>query len=89
MSKTKTKKTNTNIYHFENYIQMQKLNCILNIFSTIINEPPRPKKSRHPIQSKRNGALEFAFRPVYSLCSHIERVRELMFKIHVQCSNQR
>ena len=31
------KTTNTNIYHFENYIQMQKLNCILNIFSTMIN----------------------------------------------------
>ena len=30
-------KTNTNIYHFENYIQMQKLNYILNIVSTTIN----------------------------------------------------
>ena len=30
--------------------------------------------------SKQNGALEFTVWPGYSLCSHTEKVRELMLK---------
>ena len=39
------------------------------------------------IQSKQNGALEIAVKPGYSQCSHIEKVRESMFKMLVQCLN--
>ena len=57
------KKTNDSIYHSENYIQIQKLNCILKIIFNYDELTPGLKKSRHFIRLKQNGALEFAVRP--------------------------
>ena len=41
-------KTTSSIYHFENYSEMQKLNCILKIrFNNDHLNPAGEKKSRH------------------------------------------
>ena len=39
-----SKATNSSIYHFENYIQIQKLNCVLKIRLNIDELTPGPKK---------------------------------------------
>ena len=57
------KKRNSSIYHFENYMQMQKPNCILKIFLNNDELTPWAEKikSLHStIWSKQNGRLEFA-----------------------------
>ena len=64
---------NSGIHHFENYIEMQKLNCILNICLNNDEVIPRAEKSRHSIRSKQNGPQEFAVRPGYSHCLHTQR----------------
>ena len=70
-------KTNSSIYHFKNYIQIQKLNCILKIrFSNDELGHGVKKKSKQSMRSKQNGALEFTVRSG----SHIEKIRELMFQ---------
>ena len=60
-----SKKANSSIYHFENYIQMQKLKCVLKIGFNNDELTPGPKKSRHSMRSKQNGALEFTVRQGY------------------------
>ena len=54
------KKTSSSNYHIENYIQMQKLNCILKILFSNEDTP-----YANSIRSKQNGALEFAVTPGY------------------------
>ena len=44
---------------------MQKLNFILKIVFNNDELTPGPKKSRHSIQSKQNGALKIAVRSGY------------------------
>ena len=56
MSKEKQKKQIVH-YHFENYIQMQKLNCILKIICNNEELTPGPKKSRQSIRLNKNGPL--------------------------------
>ena len=75
-----SKKTNSSIYDFENYTQIQKLNCVLKIRFNNDKLPPGPKRTRNSMRSKQNGALDFTVRPGYLLCSHTKKVRELMFK---------
>ena len=53
------KTTNSTIYHFENYIQIQKLNCLKIRFSDD-ELTPGLKTSRHSMRSKQNGVLEFS-----------------------------
>ena len=38
-----------------------------------MNSAPGPEKTRHFLQSKRNGALEFAVRPGFSIWVHTQR----------------
>ena len=64
-----SKKTKSSIYHFENYIQIQKLNFVL---KRLFNN------DQLTIEIKR--ALEFIVRSGYSLCSQSEKASELMFK---------
>ena len=75
-----SKNTNSNIYHFENYIQIQKLNCFL--IKRFNNDVliPRAEKSRHTMGSKQDEALELTVRPEYSLRSYTEKVRKLVLK---------
>ena len=49
-----SKERNKSIYHFENYIQMQKLNCILKILFNNDKLIPRAKtiKTLHTIETK-------------------------------------
>ena len=49
-----SKKRNSSIYHCENYIQIQKLNCILNILFNHDKLNPGPKKIKtlHTIETK-------------------------------------
>ena len=73
----------SSIYHFENYIQMQKLNLVLKIrfnHDKLASLPLWGKwiKTFYTIQIELG--LEFTVRPGYSLCSHTENVKELMFK---------
>ena len=48
------KKANSSIYHFENYIQIQKLNCILKIRFNNDKLIPRAEKIKtlHAIETK-------------------------------------
>ena len=50
-----SKKTNSSSYHFENYIQIQKLNFVLKIRFSISELAPRTEKSRQSIRSKKMG----------------------------------
>ena len=94
--KTKSKlvkKTNSSIYHLENYIQIRKLNCILKILFNYDTLPPPSPPSRtkkikmfHTIKTKWDIKNCFQAR-ILTLSSYIEKVRESMFKIPVQCSN--
>ena len=61
-----SKKAKSSIYHSENYIQMQKLNCVLKIRFNNDELTPRAEK----IKTLR--ALEFTLRPGYSLFTHRE-----------------
>ena len=65
-----SKKANSSIYHFENYIQMQKLKCVLKIGFNNDELTPRAEKIEilHAIETK--WALEFTVRSGHSLCSH-------------------
>ena len=63
MSKT----ANSSIHHFENYIQIQKLKCILKLAFKNDTLTTRAEKMRQSIPSKQNGALEFTVRPGYSV----------------------
>ena len=49
-----SKKTNSSIYHFENYIQIQKLNIALKIRFNISELAPRAEKIKtiHSIKTK-------------------------------------
>ena len=67
---------------------MQNLICILRILFNNDTLTPRDEKIRTQKTSKQNGPLEFSVRPGCSQCLHMENVRESLFKIHVQCSNQ-
>ena len=73
----------------KNYTQMQKLNCILKIFFSYEEITPREEKIKilHTSEAKWGVRICCQVR-ILTLCSHIEKVRESMFKIHVQCSNQ-
>ena len=71
MSKT----TNSSINNFDNYIQMQKLNCVLKMRFNNDNLTDPAEKSRHSMASKQNEVLEFTIRPGYSLSVFIEKVR--------------
>ena len=71
--KENEQKTNSNIYHFENYIQIQKLNYVLKI--RFNNDELNPQAEN----IKTHHAMGFTVRPGYSLCSHTEKVREMMF----------
>ena len=86
---SKRKKRNNSIYDFENYIQMQKLNCILKILFNNDELTPGAKKFKtsHTIETKWGIRICCQAR-ILTLCSHIEKVRESMFKMHVQCSSQ-
>ena len=75
-----SKKTNSSSYHFENYIQIQKLNFVLKIRFSISELAPRAEKIKTIHSIKKNGILEFTVRPRYSLCSHTEKVKESMLK---------
>ena len=68
---------------------MQKLNCILKILFNYDELTPRAEKIKtlHTIETKWGIRICCQAR-ILTLCSHIEKVRESMFKIHVQCSNQ-
>ena len=66
---------------------MQNASCILKILFNNDKLTPRAKKIKtfHTIETKwgiRNCCQD------RTLCSHIEKVRESMFKIHVECLNQ-
>ena len=45
---------------------------------------PWTKKIRQSMLSKQNGKLELTVRPGYLLCSHIEKVEDLMFKKYLK-----
>ena len=49
-----SKKANSSIYHFENYIQMQKLKCVLKIGFNNDELTPRAEKIKtlHAIETK-------------------------------------
>ena len=49
---------------------MQKINCILKILFNSDELTLQAKTSTHYIQSKHNGALEFALRLRYLHCVH-------------------
>ena len=69
---------------------MQKLNCILKILFNYYELTPQAKqiKTLHTIETK--WVLEFVVsgQDTHTVCSHIGKVRESMFKIHVHCSDQ-
>ena len=66
---------------------MQRLNCILKILFNYDELIPQAEKIKtfHTIETK--WGIRICCRAI-SMCSHIEKVRESMFKIHVQRSNQ-
>ena len=68
---------------------MQKLNFILKIPFNCDELSPRTKifKTLHTIEAKWGIRICCQAR-ILTLCSHKEKVRESMFEIHVQCSNQ-
>ena len=68
---------------------MQKLNCILKILFNYDELTPQVKKLKilHTIET--NWGIRICCQArILKLCPHIEKVRESMFKILVQCSNQ-
>ena len=67
---------------------MQKLNCILKIRLNNDELNPRAKKIKtfHTIETKWD-IRNYCKARILTLCSHIEKVRESMLKMHVQCSN--
>ena len=68
---------------------MQKLNCISKILFNNDKLTLRAEKIKtfHTIETKW-GIRTCCQARILTLCSHIEKVRESMFKIHFQCSNQ-
>ena len=68
---------------------MQKLNCILKILFNNDELTPRAEiiKALHTIKTKWGIRICCQVR-ILTVCSHIEKIRESMLKIHVQCSNQ-
>ena len=79
----------SSINHFENYIQMQKLNCIIKILFNNDELTTRAEKIKtlHTIETKWSISISSRAR-ILTLCSHKEKVRESIFKMRVQCSNQ-
>ena len=64
-----SKKANSSIYHFENYIQIQKLKCLLKLG---FNRAEKIK-TIHAIETK--WGIKIYCRPGYSLCSDREGKR--------------
>ena len=76
-------------YHFENYIQIQKLNYILKTFVNYNELTPRAEKIKALHTIETNWGIRICCQArVPTLFSHREKVRKSMFKLHVQCSNQ-
>ena len=72
---------NSGIHHFENYIEMQKLNCILNICLNNDEVIPRAEKIKtlHTIETKWATRICCQTR-IFKLPSHTEKIRKSMFK---------
>ena len=68
---------------------MQKLNCILEIPFNYAELPPLAEKIKtlHATETKWSIRICSQVR-ILTLCSYIEKVRESMLEVHVQCSNQ-
>ena len=68
---------------------MQRVNCFLKILFNYDELTPRAEKIKtlHTIETKWGIKICYQTR-TFTLCSHVEKIRESMFKIHVQCSNQ-
>ena len=66
-----------------------KLNCILKILlnNDELTSWAQKIKTFHTIETKW-GIRNCCQARILALCAHTERVRESIFKIHVQCSNQ-
>ena len=52
------------------------------------NKPPGQKNQDIPYDRNKMGRENVLLGQDTSLCLHIEKVRESMFEIHDQCSNQ-
>ena len=75
------KKVNSRIYQFENYIRMQKINCIFKIRFNNDELTPRAKniKTIHMIEIK--WGIRICFYPkIFTMCLYAEKGREGMFK---------
>ena len=73
-----SKKANRSIYHIENYIQMQKINCILKIWSWTNSMVQINQVSPYD-RNKMGIRICYQVR-IFILCSYTQKVRESMFK---------
>ena len=67
-----SKKTNSSSYHFENYIQIQKLNIALKIRFNISELAPRTEKSRQSIRSKKWDIRIYCQAKIFTVFTHRE-----------------
>ena len=51
-----SKKANSSIYHYENYIQIKELKCVLQLDFNNNELTPWTKKKRHSMRLKQNEA---------------------------------
>ena len=72
---------NSSIHRFENYIEMEKLNCILKICLNNDELIHRAKKIKtlHTIEAKWTTRICCQTR-TFTLPSHTEKIRKSMFK---------
>ena len=68
---------------------MLKVNCVLKILFNYDELTPRAKKIKTLYTTETKWGIRICCQArIFTLCSHIQKVREPTFKIYVQCSNQ-
>ena len=72
-----SKKTNGSIYYLKNYIQIQKLNCVLKIHFNNDQLNPRTEKTETLHATETKWDIRVYYQQAH--CIHTPKVRELMF----------